>query len=110
MQTMLDRHQAGEQGGVMSKKHPDALTVTVSYAYVDSETRTERMGTWTGLRRSAIEAAIQYLGWDELGQHIETDEDDLVELGAGLIAAGRGDYSAAVYVYSLWAQGLWRPS
>lgn len=94
----------------------DALTVTVSYAYVDSETRTERMGAWIGLRRSAIDAAIQHLGWeggsyyaDELGQHIEADEDDLVELGAGLIAAGRGDYSAAVWdadVYSLWAQRL----
>ena len=99
----------------------DTLTVTVSYRYIDSETRT-RMGTWTGLRRSAIDAAIQHLGWedgsyyaDELGQHIEADEDDLVELGAGLIAAGPsvrfsgGDYSAAVWdadVYSLWAQGL----
>ena len=93
----------------------DTLTVTVSYRYIDSETRT-RMGTWTGLRRSAIDAAIQHLGWedgsyyaDELGQHIEADEDALVELGAGLIAAGRGDYSAAVWdadVYSLWAQGL----
>ena len=92
----------------------DALTVTVSYAYVDSETRTERTGTWTGLWFTAIDAAIQYLECDldyeygavsvryyadELGQHVVVYDGDLVELGAGLIA---GDAD----VYSLWAQRL----
>lgn len=78
----------------------------LKYQYID-ESRTGRIGVYTGSHMAAIAAAVQYLDAErhgevyrylavETGETYEVTVDALAELGAALIEQPGGD------VYSIW--------